>query len=115
MKELLCIDAKDSDFLVENEIYHPEDVIACDVCDTTFYVLHESKPADNSVGWSCGKCKSVVNNPSNKTPYAPERFVELDAADVEELMDIVSNKTPVAKSKIRIYLSDELSARIFAH
>ena len=108
MKELICIDAKDSD-LVENEIYHLEDVIACDICEQTLYVLFESKPLDkDGLDWFCFKCKQRIENPSDKPPYSPHRFVELNDMHIEELVDIIENKVPVVNSKIIINLPPRL-------
>lgn len=94
MKKLVCINAKDSD-LIQDEIYHLEDVVGCDVCNVTAYILFESKPLPPNAGLMCFKCKQPVDNPSRKMPYDPDRFVELDELDISELVDIIQEENPV--------------------
>ncbi len=116
MKELVCIDAKDTE-LVENEVYHLEDIVSCDICDVgVSYILFESKPLPhrNNCIWFCLKCKQEITNPSNKMPYSPSRFIELDELDASELMDIVQEKVPVANSRIIIDLPQSVISRLLA-
>lgn len=109
MKKLLCIDAKDSD-LVEDEVYHLEDVVECDVCGLVAYVLFESEPLKNSSGeFICVRCKSIFENPSNKTAYSPVRFVELDSLDISELVAIAKNEDALVNSRFSINLSPAIS------
>ena len=109
MKKLLCIDANDSD-LIEDEIYHLEDVVECDVCGLVAYVLFESEPFKNSSGeWLCVRCKNTFRNPSNKTAYNPDRFVELDSLDISELVAIAKNEDVLVNSRFSIHLSPAIS------
>lgn len=93
MKELVCINTNNS-VLVENEIYHLQDVVSCNVCDLTSYALYESKPicqpTNMGTTWYCLKCKQAILNPLNKIPYSDDRFVELDFINIDELISLAN-------------------------